>query len=61
MSNYIKILASMIMSRVELGLVTDAERKQGKLGRAVSELATALRGDTQTSGEKHHPKSPNQK
>jgi hypothetical protein len=61
MSNYIKILASMIMNRVEFGLVTDAERKQGKLGRAVSELATALRGDAQTNGKRHHPKSPNQK
>ena len=61
MSNYIKILASMIMNRVELGLVTDAERKQGKLGRAVSELATALRGDAQTNGKKHQPESPNQK
>ena len=45
----------MIMNRVEFMLLSEAERKQGNLGRAISELATALRGDAQPTDKNHHP------
>ena len=60
MSNPIRTLAGMIMNRVELKLAVDAERQHGKLDRAISELATALRGDAQITDKKHHPKPTNQ-
>ena len=55
MNNRIKIIAGMIMNRVEYKLAADAEPEHNRLDRAVIELAKALRGDAQKPSDNHHP------
>jgi len=54
-SDYVKTLAGMIMNRTEYRLAVDAEKQQGKLSNAISELAAALRGDEQKQPDNHYP------